>query len=215
MDGVKRSNEHNETLDVAEPEISNKILTIPNLLCLVRLVGSFILIPIAWQGRNEVFLWCFIFLAMTDWVDGKLAILLNQRTVLGARLDSWADAALYAALLFGLVTLYGDTLRAELAWIATALVTYLISTVAGFWKYKCWPSYHTRAAKTSWFLTGLAVIALFVEWAIWPLRVAAVAVTLTNIEAIFITIISPAWRADVTSVYHAWRDCKTPGAPGQ
>jgi CDP-diacylglycerol--glycerol-3-phosphate 3-phosphatidyltransferase len=213
VDGVKRSNEHNETLDVAEPEISNKILTIPNLLCLVRLVGSFILIPIAWQGRNEVFL-C-IFLAMTDWVDGKLAILLNQRTVLGARLDSWADAALYAALLFGLVTLYGDTLRAELAWIATALVTYLISTVAGFWKYKCWPSYHTRAAKTSWFLTGLAVIALFVEWAIWPLRVAAVAVTLTNIEAIFITIISPAWRADVTSVYHAWRDCKTPGAPGQ
>jgi hypothetical protein len=97
VDGVKRSNEHNETLDVAEPEISNKILTIPNLLCLVRLVGSFILIPIAWQGRNEVFLWCFIFLAMTDWVDGKLAILLNQRTVLGARLDSWADAALYAA----------------------------------------------------------------------------------------------------------------------
>lgn len=212
---MKRSNEHNETLDVAEPEISNKILTIPNLLCLVRLVGSFILIPIAWQGRNEVFLWCFIFLAMTDWVDGKLAILLNQRTVLGARLDSWADAALYAALLFGLVTLYGDTLRAELAWIATALVTYLISTVAGFWKYKRWPSYHTRAAKTSWLLTGLAVIALFVEWALWPLRVAAVAVTLTNIEAIFITIISPAWRADVTSVYHAWRDCKTPGAPGQ
>lgn len=212
---MKRSNEHNETLDVAEPEISNKILTIPNLLCLVRLVGSFILIPIAWQGRNEVFLWCFIFLAMTDWVDGKLAILLNQRTVLGARLDSWADAALYAALLFGVVTLYGDTLRAELAWIATALVTYLISTVAGFWKYKRWPSYHTRAAKTSWFLTGLAVIALFVEWALWPLRVAAVAVTLTNIEAIFITIISPAWRADVTSVYHAWRDCKTPGAPGQ
>lgn len=212
---MKRSNEHNETLDVAEPEISNKILTIPNLLCLVRLVGSFILIPIAWQGRNEVFLWCFIFLAMTDWVDGKLAILLNQRTVLGARLDSWADAALYAALLFGLVTLYGDTLRAELAWIATALVTYLISTVAGFWKYKCWPSYHTRAAKTSWFLTGLAVIALFVEWALWPLRVAAVAITLTNIEAILITIISPAWRADVTSVYHAWRDCKTSGAPGQ
>ena len=212
---MKRSDKHNETLYVAEPEISNRILTIPNLLCLVRLVGSFILIPIAWQGRNEVFLWCFIFLAMTDWVDGKLAILLNQRTVLGARLDSWADAALYAALLFGIVTLYGDTLRSELAWIVTALVTYLISIAAGFWKYKRWPSYHTRAAKTSWFLTGLAVIALFVEWEFWPLRVAAVAVTLTNIEAILITIISPAWRADVTSIYHAWRDCRTPGESGQ
>ena len=210
---MKRSDKHDES--VAEPQISNRILTVPNLICLVRLVGSFILVPIAWQGQNEVFLWCFIFLALTDWIDGKLAILLNQRSVLGARLDSWADAALYAALLFGIVTLYGDTLRSELAWIATALVTYLISTVAGFWKYKRWPSYHTRAAKTSWLLTAAAVIALFGEWALWPLRVAAVAVTLTNIEAILITIVSPAWRADVTSVYHAWRDSKTPGEPGQ
>jgi phosphatidylglycerophosphate synthase len=135
VDGVKRSDKDKETLDVAEPEIFDRILTIPNLLCLVRLAGSFILVPIAWQGRNEVFLWCFIFLAMTDWVDGKLAILLNQRTVLGARLDSWADAALYVALLFGVVTLYGDSLRSELAWIASALVTYLISITAGFWKY--------------------------------------------------------------------------------
>ncbi len=215
MGGVKRSDRHDEPATVVEPQISNRLLTIPNVICLVRLVGSFALVPIAWQGHNEVFLWCFIFLAMTDWIDGKLAILLNQRTVVGARLDSWADATLYAALLFGVVTLYGDTLQSELAWIAAALVTYLVSTATGFWKYKRWPSYHTRAAKTCWFLTAVAVIALFSEWAIWPLRVAAVAVTLTNIEAILITIISPAWRADVTSVYHAWRDSKTPGKPGQ
>ena len=212
---MKRSRQHDEPIAVTEPQVSNRILTVPNFLCIVRLVGSFVLIPIAWQGWNEVFLWCFIFLAMTDWIDGKLAILLDQRTVLGARLDSWADATLYAALLFGTVTLYGNTLSSELAWIAAALVTYLISTAAGFWKYKRWPSYHTRAAKTCWFFTAVAVIALFSEWAVWPLRVAAVAVTLTNIEAILITIISPAWRADVTSVYHAWRDCKSPGKPDQ
>jgi CDP-diacylglycerol--glycerol-3-phosphate 3-phosphatidyltransferase len=215
VDGVKRSDKHEEPVAVAEAQISNRILTVPNFLCIVRLVGSFILVPIAWQGHNEVFLWCFIFLSMTDWIDGKLAIILNQRTVLGARLDSWADATLYVALLFGIVTLYGDTLRSELAWIATALVTYLVSTAAGFWKYKRWPSYHTRAAKTSWFLTAVAVIALFSEWSLWPLRIAAVAVTLTNLEAILITIISPAWRADVTSVYHAWRDCRTTGKPDQ
>jgi cardiolipin synthase len=187
-------------------EVSDRLLTIPNLLCLVRLLGSFVLIPIALQGRNEVFLWLFLFLAATDWLDGKLAILLNQRSVFGARLDSWADAALYAAMIFGIVVMYGDVLRAEMSWVLLALGSYLASTLAGFWKYQRWPSYHTRAAKTSWLLTAVAVIALFTDWSIWPLRIAALGVTLTNLEALAITAISPQWRADVTSVYHAWRD---------
>jgi len=191
---------------LSEPRISNRILTVPNFICAIRLVGSFVLVAIAWLDQREVFLWLFLFLAMTDWVDGKLAILLNQRSVFGARLDSWADAALYAALLIGTVMIYGATLRFELAWIIAALASYLISTAAGFWKYRRWPSYHTRAAKTSWFLIMLGAIGLFTDWSLWPLRVALAAVTITNLEALSITIVSPAWRADVTSIYHAWRD---------
>jgi len=205
---VKGSDKHYETDTTPVPQISDRLLTVPNLLCVIRLAGSFILVPIAWQGQNEVFLWLFVSLALTDWLDGKLAILLNQRTVLGARLDSWADAALYAALLFGVITMYSAILQSELVWISAVLVTYLISTAAGLWKYRRWPSYHTRAAKTSWLLTAIAVIALFSDWSLWPLRVAAVAVILTNFEALMITIISPTWRVDVTSIYHAWRDSK-------
>ncbi len=201
---MKNPVDKNDPVTNSEPRISNRLLTIPNILCIIRLLGSFVLIPIALQGQNELFFWVFISLAMTDWFDGKLAILLDQRSVLGARLDSWADAALNAALLFGVVVMYGATLQAELVWIAAAVCSYVVSTVAGFWKYKRWPSYHTRSAKTSWFITAVAVIALFMEWALWPLRLAAVAVILTNIEALLITIISPIWRVDVTSIYHAW-----------
>ena len=208
MGSVKPPGEQQQTVDAAGPQISNRLLTVPNILCFIRLIGSFVLVPVAWQGHNEVFLWCFIFLALTDWLDGKLAILLNQRTVLGARLDSWADAALYAALLFGIVRMYGDSLQSELVWIGAALITYLTSTAAGFWKYRRWPSYHTRAAKISWFLTAVAVVAIFSDWNLWPLRLAAVVVTITNIEALLITIVSPVWRADVSSIYHAWRDSK-------
>jgi CDP-diacylglycerol--glycerol-3-phosphate 3-phosphatidyltransferase len=93
-----------------------------------------------------------------------------------------------------------------MSWVYLALGSYLASTLAGFWKYQRWPSYHTRAAKTSWFLTAVAVVALFTDWSIWPLRIAALGVTITNLEALAITAISPQWRADVTSVYHAWRD---------
>ena len=105
--------------------------------------------------------------------------------------------------------MYGSTLRSELGWIMLPLVTYLISTVAGFWKYRRWPSYHTRAAKTCWFLIMVGAIGLFIDWSLWPLRVALVAAAITNIEALLITIISPSWHADVTSIYHAWRDNRT------
>ena len=213
MSSSEQPPEDIDSPDQAQPYISDRLLTIPNLICWFRLAGSFVLVGIALQGNNQVFLWLFLILAMSDWVDGKLAILLNQRSVFGARLDSWADAALYAALTVGAVILYGNTLRSQLLWIIAALTGYVISTAAGFLKYHRWPSYHTRAAKTSWFLIILGVIGLFSEWSLWPLRIALVAITLTNIEAIFITIITPAWRADVTSIYHAWQHNKSSSPP--
>ena len=211
MDGVTSPEPHRKTAagQPSEPYISDRLLTIPNLICGVRLAGSFVLVAIAWLDQQEVFLWFFLFLAMTDWVDGKLAILLNQRSVFGARLDSWADAALYAALLLGAAMMRGATLGSELAWIIPAVATYLISTAAGFWKYHRWPSYHTRAAKTSWFLVIVGAIGLFIDWSLWPMRIALAAATITNLEAVLITIISPTWRAEVTSIYHAWRDKET------
>jgi len=191
--------------DQPEPPISNRLVTIPNLLCLIRLAGSFVLVAIAWLNLPETFLYLFLFLAMTDWLDGKLAILLNQRSVFGARLDSWADAALYFALLAGLLRLYGETLYREIIWVIPALASYLISTVAGFWKYRRWPSYHTLSAKTSWFLTIVGVLGLFTDWSLWPLRIALLVITITNLEAILITSVSPVWRADVSSILHVWR----------
>ena len=190
----------------SEVTISDRLFTIPNIICGIRLVGSFFLVAIAYLGQQEIFLWFFIFLAMTDWVDGKLAILLNQRSVLGARLDSWADAVLYAALLVGIIMLHGAVLAGEIAWIIPALASYLASIVAAVWKYHRWPSYHTRAAKISWFLAILGTIGLFTGWSLWPLRIAFAAGIITNLEALLITIVSPTWRVDVTSIYHVWRD---------
>ena len=199
----KPPGENGSTLSAAPAdERTNRIVTVPNLLCLVRLLGSFGLVALAIDGRGEAFIWLFVALALTDWLDGKLAILLRQKSVLGARLDSWADAALYAALLLGALWLHGGTLRAELGWIVVAVASYAVSTLAGFGKYGRWPSYHTRAAKTSWLLIAVAAVCLFEGWAVWPLRVAAVAITLTNLEALSITMLSAHWRADVGSVFH-------------
>lgn len=191
--------------DLAGPYVTDRLLTIPNIICGIRLVGSFVLIAIAWWDQSALFLWTFLALAASDWLDGKLAILLNQRSVLGARLDSWADAALYAALFVGALMMYSDLLVSEIAWIVPPVAAYVVSTVACIWKYGRWPSYHTRAAKTGWFLIIVGAIGLFTGWSLWPLRIALAFATLTNLEALAITLISPTWRTDVTSVYHAWK----------
>lgn len=179
---------------------TKRIATIPNIICVLRMLGSIVLLALAIGGHIVEFLWLFVALAMSDWVDGKLAILLNQRSEWGPRLDSWADFALYSALFFGVLILKGSTLSAEWGWLVPALTSYALSTLAGFWRYRCWPSYHTRAAKTSWFLMLLGAVCLLAEWGLWPLRVALAAVILTNLETLLITYLSPSCRDDIGSV---------------
>ena len=185
-------------------------LTIPNILCVIRLVGSMVLASVVLGGHPGWFLPGFLFLAITDWLDGKLAIWLQQQTSPGAVLDSVADAAMYATLLTCSVWLKGPLLLAEFAWIGIALATYAISIAAGIVKFGRLPSYHTYLAKLSAFLMLVATICLFCEWSIWPLRIATAVISLGNLEAIAITRLLPAWRPNVWSLYHVFRRLPEP-----
>ena len=179
---------------------SKRIATLPNIICILRMLGAVVLIPLAVHDQAAYFLWLFVVLAISDWIDGKLAILLNQRSEWGPRLDSWADFALYSALLVGILLLRGNTLRTEWLWIAPALGSYALSILAGVWRFHCWPSYHTRTAKTAWFLILLGALCLLADYSHWPLRIALAAVLVANLEALLITALSPIRRDDVGSV---------------
>lgn len=185
-----------------EPSARN----VPNAICVLRLIGAVVLAWLAHRGSAHAFAWLFAALFLSDWIDGKLAILLRQRTTIGARLDSAADVAMYAALLFGLVRLEWSVVRAEWLWIAAAISSYVTAGAAGMLKFGRFPTYHTRSAKTSWLLVGIAVVALFADGPVWPLRVATGLVTLANLESLVITCVLPRWRVDVPSLYHALRD---------
>ena len=174
---------------------------VPNTFCAIRLVGSVVLVALVLLGYAVPFLAVFLFLAFTDWIDGKLAVWLDQRTTFGARLDSVADAAMYGALLFGCIWFQADVVRAEAPWIAAALVCYLVSCMTAVFKFGRLPSHHTYTAKAAWALTVLAAIALLSNWEVWPLRVAAVAVAVANLESTAITLLTNRWQADVPSVW--------------
>lgn len=84
---------------------SQRIWTIPNLLTMIRACG----IPLfLWLFLAKHFAsWSFLVLAigaLTDYLDGKLARLLNQESALGAALDPTIDRLYIAATVFAMAT---------------------------------------------------------------------------------------------------------------
>jgi cardiolipin synthase len=94
---------------VSEEHVSDKILTIPNVISFIRLAA----IPVFWwlvvatdQLAAATILYAVV--ATTDWVDGYLARRLDQVTKLGKALDPVADrlmiaSAIVAGLIAGIV----------------------------------------------------------------------------------------------------------------
>jgi CDP-diacylglycerol--glycerol-3-phosphate 3-phosphatidyltransferase len=196
--------------DQAEPPKSDgrpRKLNVPNVFSAVRVAGSFVLLGLALGGYPTGFFWLFILLEFTDWIDGKLAKLLDQETTFGARLDSVADAAMYGAMVLGTCRLKWDLVNAEVAWIVAVGISYGLTTGLGLLRFRRVPSYHTRSAKTCWLFVLLALVFVFLipDWSRWPLRIAAAAVIAANLEATLITLVLREWQANVPSVLHAVR----------
>jgi phosphatidylglycerophosphate synthase len=187
-------------------ECSNRLWTIPNVLSAIRLIGSFVLVGMAVAEEPIAVLVLFVCLEMTDWFDGRLAIALNQRTILGAQLDSTADVALAGSTLFAGLWLHWAALQPEFVWLGSAIGLYAVSSLYGFRKFGAIPTYHTFGAKKCWGLITIGVVCIFGGWATWPFRVAMIAVTLTNLEAILITRALREPQVDVTSLFHVLRD---------
>ena len=80
-----------------------RILTVPNLLSVLRLAGVPLFLYLLLVPRADG--WAIVVLALggiTDWLDGKLARLLDQHSRLGALLDSTVDRLYILAALLAL-----------------------------------------------------------------------------------------------------------------
>lgn len=67
------------------------VLTIPNILSFIRLLGIPVFCWLILVGEDVAAVVLLTLFAFTDWVDGQLARRLNQRSRLGTRLDPIAD----------------------------------------------------------------------------------------------------------------------------
>ena len=188
--------------DNSEP-FRHRMVTIPNLICVIRFLGSIGMLWLAYLNLARSFALAFTLLSLSDTIDGRLARWLNQRSDFGARLDSFVDSVLYACLFVGMFWLRWEILKSEAPWWVAAWLSYVVTTAAGLWKYGRIPSYHTYGAKTTQWLVLVGALCLLLDIFVWPFRVAMLAVILTNLEATAITCCLKEWRADVLTLRHA------------
>ena len=93
-------------------------MNIPNLLTLLRIILVPVIVILLIQGSFLKALIVFVVAALSDVLDGFLARVLHQQTILGAYLDPIADKALLAS---SFVTL--SVLHIIPAWLAVIVIS--------------------------------------------------------------------------------------------
>jgi len=107
-----------EVADVATaPIMSDRIVTVPNILSVVRLVGVPLFVYLLLGPHAAGWALAILMLSgFTDWADGKLARLLNQSSRLGALLDPLVDR------LYVVSTLVAFAIRGIIPWWVAAVL---------------------------------------------------------------------------------------------
>jgi CDP-diacylglycerol--glycerol-3-phosphate 3-phosphatidyltransferase len=182
-----------------------RVVNIPNLLSMVRLVVVPFEFWFAWNGERIPFLSLLGLALFTDSIDGAIARRLKQDSILGARLDSLGDMATYVSLPVCALWLWPDTMRQERFFVILGILSYVVPILAGLLRYRRVTSYHTWGAKLSAVLMGGAVLGMFLfDWR-WPFRIFTPVAALAGLEEVLITLTLPFWSANVPSLWHAWR----------
>ncbi|HBD13454.1 MAG TPA: CDP-alcohol phosphatidyltransferase family protein [Porticoccaceae bacterium] len=178
-------------------------VNIPNLLSAGRLLLAPVLLFMADQQRQDLFLSLLALSLCTDAFDGYLARKLNQTSALGARLDGWADYFTYGAMVIGLIWLWPEVFDEQIWFLYTGLICYLVPTITGLLKFRQLPSYHTWSAKLAAVLMAPAyfIMVLFDQALLF--RVVVIFHIWVACEELIITMILSSNRTNVPSMFHA------------
>jgi CDP-diacylglycerol--glycerol-3-phosphate 3-phosphatidyltransferase len=175
----------------------------PNITSIVRVLMAPVLLWLAWQQEPVLYMLALFFTLFTDALDGFLARILKQETELGAHLDSWGDFIIYTTLVVAAWWLWPEIMIEEKIPVLLIIISFTVPVIIGLIKFKTLTSYHTWSVKIAVLVAVAAYVVTFLDWARWPIDVAATFAVIAAIEEIAITLVMKHEHADVRSVWHA------------
>jgi cardiolipin synthase (CMP-forming) len=181
----------------------NDLRATPNLLTFLRLVLAPFLVLAVLDGRFEIAFALFVLAGITDALDGLLARVLHQGTLLGQYLDPVVDKLLLSTLFLvlhheGLISLRVTVLvfARDLGILMVAAVLYATTSIRSFQ-----PSFFGKSNTVAQILAVAAVILSrfwHPEWVLWVRK--------WSLEAtILLTLVS--------GLQYAWRVVRQIGSP--
>ncbi|HEX7028299.1 MAG TPA: CDP-alcohol phosphatidyltransferase family protein [Gammaproteobacteria bacterium] len=176
--------------------------TIPNVLSIIRLACVPVLVWLAWTGRPHWFLAVLVFAFATDAIDGFIARRFDLKTALGAKLDSYADAAIYLTLAASVFRLWPDIVATEKVYILLIVFSVVTPAAAGLLKFRLFTSYHTWLTKFAVVCTAVTTLTLLLGGPAWPFRIVSVLCVIAALEEILITVYLPKPKSNVRSIWH-------------
>lgn len=155
---------------------------------------------------------CFWVLLLTVALELGQRILTKRKRLtfqpsdLAAKVEPYAEAALYIAIPVVFVRLFPAFLKAHLLPIAVLIGAYLVTELFGYFKFHRLASYQTHGAKLAGICLGLTALTLFWTQKIdWLLYVSFAVALASFAEEVAISAVLPEWRSGVTSLWHAQR----------
>lgn len=142
------------------PVVSDRVLTIPNILSFIRLALVPVFLGLLIAGEDLLALGVLVFSSISDYLDGVIARRFNQVTRLGQLLDPAADRLFIFATLIGLVA------RDIVPWwflaiiLARDLVLIVLGIVGANHGYGPLPVHHLGKTATFCLFYALPVILL-------------------------------------------------------
>lgn len=124
------------------------MLTIPNVLTILRIIAVPVFIVASWRGDFVAAFVIFVSAAFTDMFDGMIARRFNQRSRLGAILDPAADKTmLVCGYLF--YTLYDNVPLVRIpGWLT--FTVFIRDFLIIFFAYLLWTRVHVKRFPPSW-----------------------------------------------------------------
>lgn len=122
--------------------------TVPNWISIFRLIMVGPLWIWASQGRYSWVAWGLILTAATDILDGMVARIFDQCSLIGEKIDSWADHLIIISSVIWLFVYLRDIFPpGRLLWLIPAIIYFLISNLIGIIKNRHFGGTHILEGK--------------------------------------------------------------------
>jgi cardiolipin synthase len=182
--------------------LKERFWNIPNALSLYRLIVFPFILWLIFTDRQGLFAIFISISLFTDFLDGIIARTFNMQTVIGARLDSWADTGTFICSFLAIWLFKWEYIKPhEWMWwmfFAVWALSYIVVIV----KFKGLIGLHTYLFKITGYLQGAFIVCLFlIGFYAWHFYIALGVGTIACLEEIVIISLLKKPAVNVKGLY--------------